>query len=267
MSDLQNSARNLYALERLAGGDTAVHRLHPAAKLCSAFALIVSAASFDRYALPDLTPYVFYTTVMMALSETPYALLLRRFLVALPFCLFAGISNLIFDRAPAFRLGGLTVSLGALSLAALLLRAYLCVMAVLLLIATTPTTEITAQLRRWRVPAMLALIFETTYRYIGVLLGEAGAMYTAYSLRGANKKGLEMRHMGSFVGQLTLRSFDRAERVYAAMKCRGYELRETPPRGRKFTPRDAAVTAAVSALCALFRVLPLSKMLSRVFEG
>jgi cobalt/nickel transport system permease protein len=265
MPDFQNSARELYALERLAGGNTAVHRMHPAAKLCSALIFVVSAASFDRYALADLTPYAFYTTVMMALSGTPYALLLRRFLVALPFCLFAGVSNLIFDRAPAFRLGGLTVSLGAVSLAALLLRAYLCVMAVLLLIATTPMTEITAQLRRWRAPAMLALIFEMTYRYIGVLLGEAGAMYTAYTLRSANRKGLEMRHMGSFVGQLTLRSFDRAERVYAAMKCRGYRLRETPARGRSFTRRDAAVTAAVSALCALFRVIPLSEILAHVF--
>ncbi|MDR2615536.1 MAG: cobalt ECF transporter T component CbiQ [Oscillospiraceae bacterium] len=267
MSNIQNSVRNLYALERLAGGSTVIHRLHPAAKLCSALVFIVTVASFDRYALGDVMPYVFYPAVMMALSETPRSMLLRRFLAALPFCLFAGVTNIIFDRAPAFHIGSMAVSYGVLSFAALLLRAYLCVTAVLILIATTPFSEISAQLRRMRVPAMLVLIFEMTYRYIGVLLGEAGSMYTAYSLRSASKNGLEMRHMGSFVGQLLIRSFDRAERVYAAMKCRGYELRETPPAARGFRARDVVAVAAVSAMCALFRALPVSVITNALLGG
>jgi cobalt/nickel transport system permease protein len=267
MPSVQNGLHNLYALERLSAGTTVVHLLHPAAKLLCAAVFIVAAASFDRYALVDLTPFVFYPAVMMALSETPYSMLVKRFLIALPFCAFAGVSNIIFDRAPAFSLGALTVSLGALSFAALLLRAYLCVMAVLLLIATTRMTELTAQLRRMHTPVMLVTIFELTYRYIGVLLDEAGAMYTAYSLRSANKKGIEMRYMGSFLGQLILRSFDRAERMYAAMRCRGYALRETPPRGKNVTARDVAVTAAVCALCVFFRVLPLSRVINAVIRG
>jgi cobalt/nickel transport system permease protein len=235
-SDIQKGLHNLYALERLAAGDTAVHRLHPAAKLICTAAFIVTVSSFDRYAFVKLVPFVFYPTVMMALSETPYSMLIRRFLIALPFCLFAGVSNLIFDDAPAFHIGAVTVSLGALSFATLLLRAYLCVMAVLLLIATTRMTELTAQLRRMRVPAMLVAVFELTYRYIGVLLDEAGSMYTAYSLR-ANKKGIEMRHMGSFLGQLLIRSFDRAERVYAAMRCRGYNMTRVRARGTRGAER------------------------------
>jgi cobalt/nickel transport system permease protein len=237
MSDMQKGLHNLYALERLAAGGTVVHRLHPAVKLVCTAAFIVTVSSFDRYAFVKLAPFVFYPTVMMALSETPYSMLIRRFLIALPFCLFAGISNIIFDSEPAFRVGAVAVSLGALSFATLLLRTYLCVMAVLLLIATTRMTELTAQLRRMRVPAMLVAIFELTYRYIGVLLDEAGSMYTAYSLRGAGKKGIEMRHMGSFLGQLLIRSFDRAERVYAAMRCRGYDMERVRARETRGTER------------------------------
>ena len=47
-------------------------------------------------------------------------------------------------------------------------------------------------------------------------------MYTAYALRAPGQKGIKMKDMGSFTGQLILRSFDRAERVYQAMKCRGF---------------------------------------------
>lgn len=32
-----------------------------------------------------------------------------------------------------------------------------------------------------------------------------------------------MKDMGIFVGQLLLKSFDRAESIYVAMKCRGYD--------------------------------------------
>jgi len=47
-------------------------------------------------------------------------------------------------------------------------------------------------------------------------------MNIAYLLRSPDKKGIEMRDMGSFAGQLLIHSFDRAEQVYNAMKCRGY---------------------------------------------
>ena len=262
MSNIQNSIREMYALERLSSGCTAIHRLHPAAKLFSAVFFVVTVASFGRYAMLSLTPFAFYPAVMMALSETPYAMLLKRFLVALPFCLFAGVSNIIFDRAAAFTLGGLTVSLGALSFAALLLRAYLCVMAVLLLVATTRVSEITAQLRRMRAPAVFVTMFELTYRYAGVLLDEAGAMYTAYSLRGGDGKGLEMKHMGSFVGQLLIRSFDRAERIYAAMKCRGYDSRAVYASNRVFAVSDAAFTMSVALFCVFFRVISLDALIN-----
>ncbi len=62
-------------------------------------------------------------------------------------------------------------------------------------------------------PDIFVTLFEMTYRYIAVLMGEASSMYTAYMLRSTERKGLQMRHMGSFVGQLFIRSYDRAERV------------------------------------------------------
>jgi cobalt/nickel transport system permease protein len=262
MSKIPNSIREMYALERLSAGGTAIHRLHPAAKLFSALFFIATVASFGRYALLPLTPFAFYPAILMALSETPHAMLLRRFLVALPFCLFAGASIVLFDRATAFTLGGFAVSLGALSLAALLLRAWLCVMAALILIATTRMAEITAVLRRMRAPAVFVSTIELTYRYAGVLLSEAAAMRVACILRGGGKKGIEMRHMGAFVGQLAVRAFDRAERVYAAMKCRGYTLRGPCARGRGFSARDALFTASVSVFCVFFRAFPIDAFIS-----
>jgi len=227
--------------------------LHPLTKLVSAFVYIVFVASFGRYDFVRLAPYLFYPFVMMAIAELPYKLLLPRVLIALPFCLFAGISNVIFDKAAAFSIGGVTVSLGVLSLATILLKMYLCVMAALLLVATTPFTELAAQLRRLHVPMVFVMVFEITFRYIGVLLEEVHSMTTAYKLRSGGKKALEMRHMGSFVGQLLLRGFDRAERVHAAMRCRGYSLKHVPPARRRLQRADLIALAAVCLTSLLLR--------------
>jgi len=255
MSDISARVHNIRALETLAAGQTAIHRLHPLIKLLSAIVYIVLVVSFGRYDFARLAPYLFYPFVMMALAELPYKLLLARVLIALPFCLFAGISNVVFDKAAAFDIGGFTVSLGVLSLATILLKMYLCVMAALLLVATTPFTELAAQLRRLRVPMVFVLIFEMTFRYIGVLLEEVHSMTTAYKLRSGNKKALEMRHMGSFAGQLLLRGFDRAERVHAAMRCRGYSLKHVPSARRRLQYTDALVFAAVCLPSLLLRFI------------
>ena len=255
MSDIGARIHELRALENLSAGRTAVHLLHPLVKLLSAFVFIVFVVSFGRYDFVRLTPYLFYPFVMMAVAELPYKLLLSRVLIALPFCLFAGISNVILEREPAFTFGGVTVSLGLLSLATILLKMYLCVMAALLLVAVTPFTELTAQLRRLRVPMIFVIVFEMTFRYIGVLFEEVHSMTTAYKLRSGGKKALDMSHMGSFIGQLFLRGFDRAERVHAAMRCRGYSMVHIPAARRQLRGLDMIALTAVCLPSALLRFL------------
>jgi len=226
---------------------------HPAIKIIVTLVYIVTVTSFDRRDFTPLAPYLFYPCILSALAEIKLSGLWKRASLALPFCFFAGISNIVFDTVPAFYLGGVSVSYGIVSFAALLLRTYLCVWAVLILADTTSVTSLCGQLRRFRVPDIFITVFEMTYRYIGVLAGEAGNMRTAYRLRGGNSKGILLRHAGSFVGSLFLRCALRAERVYAAMKCRGYGVRELPPCGRKFAPRDFIFAAAVTVPCVILR--------------
>ena len=244
MSDVSARIHELHALESLSMGKTVIHRLHPLSKLISAFVFIVFVASFGRFDFARLAPYLFYPFVLMALAELPYKLLLSRVLIALPFCLFAGLSNVFFDK-------------GLLSLFTILLKMYLCVMAALLLVATTRFTELMAQLRRLHVPMVFVMVFEMIFRYIGVLFEEIHSMTTAYKLRAANRKALEMRHMGPFLGQLLLRGFDRAERVHAAMRCRGFSLKFIPPARRRLDKTDITAMAAICLPSVLLRFFPI----------
>lgn len=263
---MKNNIHEFYALEGLSNRNTSVHRLHPLAKLITSAVFIVAVVSFDRYAFGRLIPYIFYPTLLMALSETPYSMLLKRFLIALPFCLFAGITNVIFDKDSAFTVGGIAVSYGCVSLFTILFRTYLCVMAVLILVSVTPLSELTNAMRRLRIPNIFIVMFEMTYRYIGVLVNEAYSMYISYSLRSAKGKGIEMRDMGSFAGQLLLRSVDRADRVYNAMKCRGYAFNAFPQVGRKLKQKDIVYIIVVCGLCITFRFVDVNALISMCFK-
>ena len=249
---LSNRIHELYVLEELSDKDTAVHALHPRAKLIITLAYIIAVVSFDRYDILGVVPFFLYTAVVCALAELPMKILHGRFLIALPFCAFAGLTNLLMDRNTAFVLWDTQVSFGMLSLITILLRTYLCVMSVFILISTTPFSSLTRELRRMRMPQIFITLIEMIYRYIGVLTDEAACMNTAYKLRSVKTKGIAMKDMGPFVGQLALRSFDRGERVYAAMVCRGFggEFPERTPVKMK-----AGDILTAFALCAAFAAL------------
>jgi len=246
-------------LEQLAAGDSGVHRLHPMAKLLTTAAYVVIVISFPSVNVSGLTPFLFYPVVLMALSGTPYRPLLGRLAAALPFSLAGGFSNLLLVRTTAFYVGNIAVSHGAVSCASILLKTVLTVMAVLLLIATTSFVEIGGQLARLRMPKIFCLQLIMCYRYISVLLGEAVSMLTAYTLRTRDQQYIQMKDMGSFLGQLLFRSFDRAERVYQAMKCRGFQgvyrgkTQSGPGRG------DVVYTVLLTAVMLTLRFFNLSR--------
>ncbi|GHU68034.1 cobalt ECF transporter T component CbiQ [Clostridia bacterium] len=258
---LSNRVHDLYVLESLSDGDTVVHRLHPQVKLIATLAFIITIVSFNRYDVLGAVPYFIYPILILSLAELPAGMLHRRFLIALPFCSFAAVTNLILLRETAFVFGGIAFSWGFLSMLAILLRTYLCVMAVFILIATTPFPALTRELRRLHAPKILITLIEMIYRYIGVLIDEAGSMAIAYKLRSVKSKGIAMKDMGSFVGQLAIRSFDRGERIYAAMACRGYG-RDIPDTGR--TRMAAADIVCMILFCTAFvllRFFPVLHML------
>ena len=254
MADIRSRTREIYALEQLAAGQTLIHRRHPAVKLLGCTAYLICLLSLNRHSLGRMAPFLLYPLLVLALGEIPMGLVFRRTLVVLPFCLLAGVSNLILERQPIFCLGPLTITAGMEALLVILLRAVLCVAAVVALIAVTPFSEITAALRRLHVPGSFVALLEMTYRYIGVLGEETSSMTAAYQLRSGGKRALEMRHMGAFVGSLLLRSFDRAQRVYGAMKCRGYGGAWRSGRSRPFRAGDWAYALIVVGSSVLFRL-------------
>lgn len=260
MATLHQAGKQLHQFEQLAAKDSPIHRIHPMSKLLVTIVYLVAVVSVGWGDLVRLMLLCCYPLLMLSLSDTPLRPLMRTMLIALPFPLFAGLSNLWAYPAPIGSLGPILISEGGVLLLVLLLKSLLCVLAVGLLMATTSFVNVCAALAKLRVPRLICLQLLLLYRYLSLFLTQAGTMMTAYSLRNPNTRGIRLRQIGPFLGQLLLRSFDRSDRVYQAMCCRGFSLEQlsqyqsVPPFRRLDAWYFVAVT--LSVLLLRFFVLP-----------
>ena len=90
-------------------------------------------------------------------------------------------------------------------------------------------------------------------------------MTTAYHLRAPGQKGIHYSAWGSFLGQIFLRTVDRAQEVYDSMLLRGFEGSFSHITLRKGNSRDLAFCAITLALLFFLRFVPLAALLGRVF--
>ncbi|HML38794.1 MAG TPA: cobalt ECF transporter T component CbiQ [Bacillota bacterium] len=265
MANLTASLNKIRSLEELSEGKTVIHRWHPMVKMITTTVYLVVVISFDKYNISGLLPFFVYPILLMALGELPYRSVLTRLLVALPFSFFAGLSNPFLDRDAALFLFGLPVSWGLLSFLSIILKTVLTVMAVLILIATTPMDQLARQLIRLKVPRIFVMQIMLTYRYLALLLSEASGMMTAYHLRARNQKGIRLEHVGTFMGQLLLRSYDRAEKVYIAMKCRGFNGEYQFAAPERMRPGDFISGALLCGAFLLMRLVNISVLVGGFF--
>lgn len=264
---LNRAIDGLYRLEDYAAGTTLLHRVHPMAKLLVTLGYLAAVVSFPRTNLSGLIPFLSYPVIFAVLGEVPFKLLGKRLLPALPFILPLALSEWLLDRTPLFSVGTFAVTGGMISALVLCCKTLLTVSAVLLLAATTRLQDLSAALAAAHCPPFFIQQLNLTYRYLSVLAGEVGRMLSAYHLRAPKVKGIAMRDMGSFVGQLLLRSFDRAARVYQAMKCRGFSGALTAGVKQSFATKDGVYAGLLLLAIAALRCLPIAVWIGQLAGG
>ena len=110
------------------------------------------------------------------------------------------------------------------------------------------------------------MLLEMVYRYIGVLVEESANMITAFRLRSNGGKWPDIHNFGAFVGQLFLRSVDRAERIYQAMQCRLYTMHNVYRNRPAWTCKDSIFIIIGCGSSILFRCVNVPQMLGGVLQ-
>lgn len=239
MAKITDAIFAVHELEEMAERKLEVNRVHPLVKLVITLTYMIIVVSFHKYDVLGLLPFILYPLLLLKLSDIPVMTCLEKIKGLLPLLLFIGIFNPIFDRAPIVYMGSLGISGGVISMITLFLKGMYCIAASFLLISTTGIDGICYALRLLHVPNILVTQLLLTYRYITVLMAEANGVYQAYSLRAPGEKGVKYKIWGSLLGQLLLRSIDRAGNLYESMLLRGFNgevtyIKRTKARGQDY---------------------------------
>ncbi len=249
-------------LDRYQLKNSSIHRLDPRLKVVVTIFFIISNVS-----LPDGAWGAFLLAWGVILSVSFMALLgisytAKRAMIVLPFTLTA--VTIIFTM-PGNSL--LTLPFGSYELTdaglmrfvSIIIRSWLSLQMAILLTATTSFVDLMHALRCLYVPQTIIEIVSFMYRYLFVLTDETTRLLRARESRMAalpDRKGggslmWRARVAGHMVGQLFLRSYERADRVYNAMLARGYNSQLSHPVACPFM-RSQDWTSGAVAVAILF---------------
>lgn len=223
MLKLESNWLDLRTLDELALQKTFIHKLNACTKLYTTLIFVVIVTSFSKYEITGLIPLFFYPIALISLGNLPIHYLCKRLLVIAPFIIVIGLFNPLFDHVPVTAVGSLMVTGGWLSFAGITLKLMLTITAALLLVATTGINPICSALIKLGAPKPIVIQILFMYRYIHVLLEEFLTTLQAYHQRSLRNDGVHYKAWGSLLGQLLLRTMARAQRIYQAMLCRGYD--------------------------------------------
>jgi cobalt/nickel transport system permease protein len=135
-----------------------------------------------------------------------------------------------------------------------LLKAGLSVAAMALVSMTTPFPDLLRALEQCRTPRIFVMFLAFVYRYAAVLGKETVRVERGWASRSFGRTWWrEWSRLGHVLAALLIRSYERAERVYAAMQSRGFSSRMPPMRLLHFGLGDLFFTAISVGLLVFVR--------------
>lgn len=266
MASLASALLDLREMDRLARRDSSVHRLDPRAKVVATAAFLAVLASFGPREVSSLLPLALFPVALASLGGIPFGLLARKVTLGLPFILVLGAFLPWLDREPLLRLGAWTVSGGWLAYLSLVVRGVLAVGTATALVAVTGFGEMCAALDRLGAPRAFSQQLLFLHRYLFLVGEEAGRALHARELRAAGRP-LGARAFGPFAGHLLMRSWERAERVHAALQARGFDGVLPSRRPRAFRGASLGFLLGWTVFFLLCRSWPLPRLLGNLLAG
>ena len=198
-------------LDRYSRLDSPIHRLPTSVKLVGSLSIVAAnvSVSFAHYWFFIIVAGVLL--VLSALTSIPWRFIFGRLVLLEPFALGIALMALFQEN-------------GGMVFLSILVRSTLCLFTMILLSNTTPFSSLLQTMARFGVPRLLITILALLYRYLFVLIDEVERLNRARTSRTfSTSRRKRWQMLASLIGQLFVRSTERAERIYAAMTARGWK--------------------------------------------
>ena len=221
--------REAYPLipETFSEGESRLHRLDPRVKLCLALVFVFFTALSESIVVSCTA--LTLGAVLVAMAGLNAGMIFRRMRILLLFILLLWIMlPLSTPGVSLYSFGRLTVSREGLQQALVItLKASAIILLVIALLGTSTVFSLVHALSHFHLPRKFLYLFFLSYRYVHVIGVEYYRLRDAMRVR-AFRPGMNIhtfRSYGYLVGMLLIRSFERSDRIYHAMLCRGFQGR------------------------------------------
>ncbi len=232
--------------------DSVVHRLDPRGRIVAASSFAVLVAAVPGALAPAGACAV--SLAAAGAARLPVRATLKRLLpLNVLMSLLVVLLAVGAEGEALFRLGPVAFSRAGVGRGVIIaLKANAIVLAATALVSTMELSALGHALSHLRVPRKLVHLLLLTVRYADVLHHEWARLHEAMRVRGFRPRlnRHTCRSYGYLVGMLLVRSFDRSERVAAAMACRGFSGRFFLLDHFALHRRDALFAAAAAAALA-----------------
>ena len=265
MNRISHAIQKLYEMENYATQECFLNSLNSLAKLIVTVAYLITVISVPKYDVTRVAGMVMYPLVCLLISEFPIWQTVRKTRYIIPIVILMGIANPWIDTRFITQIGQVTITGGILSWITLMVKGFLTVLSAYLFIMTTTIDSLCQTLCRLHIPEVLVNVIWLTFRYLYVLLLETEKLIQAYALRAPGQRGIHIKVWGSLVGQLLLRSIDRAQEVYQSMELRGYGYGVTSQREKEhFKGKDWLWTGSWLIAFVIIHRYPVYEMLGQI---
>lgn len=251
-------------LDQYSDRDSFIHRLDPRTKFITTLVFILAVALTPPNRWQVFALYFLLIATLLLFSKVPIFYVFKRSLVIIPFVLMVAIFIPFFKEgevAGSYNIWLWQVSVtysGLQVLWNILAKAWLSILSLILLTSTTKLANLLKGLEQLRMPKLMVMILSFMYRYIFVLVDEVMRMKQARDSRSFGGSRLwQLRTIGNMIGTLFIRSYERGERVYAAMLARGFDGHSRTLDRLNFRQADAYFGISVSLILILTSVVNL----------
>jgi cobalt/nickel transport system permease protein len=251
--------------EPFSEGTSLAHRLDPRGKIvvASLFAVLMAVSKSYMTTLAGLA----LALICLGLARLSLKKVATRLLVVNSFIFFLWIVlPLTYPGDVVFHWGPLAVTRQGLIFTGLItLKSNAIIIELIALLATVPIVTLGQAMHDLRLPDKLCHLLLFTYRYLYVFEQEYRRLVQAMKIRGfLPRTNLHTyRSYAYLAAMLLVRSYDRAERVFQAMLCRGFRGIFYSLKTFSWQRRDGVF--AVIAILALTGLLYLELAASHPF--
>jgi cobalt/nickel transport system permease protein len=210
--------------EPFSEGNSLIHRLDPRGKIIigGLFAVMVAVAKSIPAALAGLV----LSLLCLALARLPLKKVIVRLLVVNSFIFFLWlVLPLTYPGDAVLTFGPLSATRQGLIFTGLItLKSNAIIIALMALVTTVPVVTLGQAIHDMRFPDKLCHLLLFTYRYLYVFEQEFHRLVQAMKIRGFQPRTNlhTYRSYAYLAAMLLVRSYDRADRVFQAMLCRGF---------------------------------------------